>query len=74
MLALIATSVVLHTLELSEYHHPAFSLARAPRPFIMIRYLWINFGSVKSPRSYNVCMYVLSFQLSFFSFVIIVND
>lgn len=39
MLTLIAASVVMHSLELSDYHHPAFSLARAPRPFIMIRYI-----------------------------------
>lgn len=43
MLALIAASVVLHTLELSDYHHSAFSLARAPRPFIMIRYIRTSF-------------------------------
>ena len=43
MLALVASSVVMHTFELWDYQHTAFSLARAPRPFIMIRYIRTSF-------------------------------
>ena len=39
MLGLLASSVVTHTCELLGIHYSAFNLARAPRPFIMIRYI-----------------------------------